>query len=314
MKEKDKKFNIVFIGTPDFGLPAFKNLIAHPDFAVKGVITQPDKKVGRKQILMPTPIKKEALLHDILVLQPDRLKNFEFPFSGLDFIIVIAYGQIIPKNILDLPKYGCINVHGSLLPKYRGAACISEAIKNGDAETGVTIMKMDEHLDTGPILTQAKIKIENTDTTGTLYEKISNLGAEILIPTLIKYAEGKIEPIKQDDSKSSYVGLIKKNDGEIDWTKSALEIERFIRAMDPWPGAFTFVKGKNIKISKAKIEKNNSKSHKVGEFFILNNELAVQCGNDVLIIKKIQPEGKNIMDGHSFINGYNQLLVGDNKN
>lgn len=321
MEKKDKKINIVFIGTPDFGVPTLKMLINDSNFNILGVITQTDKKVGRKHVLTPSPIKEEAIKNNLKVWQPERIKNFDIPAKNIDFIIVIAYGQIIPKNILELPKYGCINIHGSLLPKYRGAACIQEAIKNGDKKTGVTIMKMDEHLDTGPILTQSEINISPNDTTGTVYEKISKLGAEILIPTLRKYINNEIKPNEQNDSASSYVGLLKKSDGEINWSKTAIEIERFIRAMNPWPGAFAFAqsktensKSKKIIIISTKPEIFNFDKFKPGDFFAHNGDLLVQCGKDSLMIDRIQPEGKKVMDAKSFLNGYPDLIIGDNKN
>jgi len=319
MEKKHKNFNIVFIGTPDFGLPTLKSLINDPNFTIKGVITQTDKKIGRKQILSQSPIKTEALKNNIEVWQPQKIKEFTIPISNIDFIVVIAYGQIIPKNILDLPKYGCINIHGSLLPKYRGAACIQEAIKNGDKKTGVTIMKMDEHLDTGPILAQKEVEISPADTTGVVYDKISKLGAEILIPTLKSYANQEIKEIEQDDSKSSYVGLLKKNDGKMDFSKTATELERFVRAMTPWPGAFKQIedeesKIKNIRILKVQHKPIEINTHKPGDLFVYNNKLCLQCKKDALILDEVQPEGRKPMNAKNFINGYSDLITGDNKN
>jgi len=323
----------IFIGTPDFALPGLRALIEDPLFDVVAVITRPDKPVGRKQVLTKPPVKTLAEDHNIPILQPANIKTLDPPaalkrsFGGrgirhktIDLIIVIAYAQIIPEKILNLPKYGVINVHGSLLPKYRGAACIQWPIINGDKKTGVTIMKMDEGLDTGPILAQKSIPINVTDTTGTLFDKISKLGAEILVPTLKDYIAGKIKPIPQDDSKASYVGRIKKADGHIDWDKPAIEIGRFIRAMTPWPSAQARVESKKLKVAclparqeslkilKVSSSPLNINKYKPGEMFENDGELAVQCAKDALIIKKIQIAGKKPISGMDFVKGYGDLI------
>lgn len=314
-----KKIKTIFIGTPDFGIPALRALIEDDAFDVFAVITQPDKKVGRKQILTPPPIKVEALKYKIPVYQPEKISDIsalggQYPISNIDLIVVAAYAQILPENILNAPKYGCINVHGSLLPKYRGAACIQAAIMAGDEETGITIMKMDKGLDTGPLLAQKSISIENTDTAGTLFDKLSLIGAELLLATLKDYIAGKISPQAQDESSASYARQLKKEDGRIDFSKSAEETERFIRAMSPWPGAWGFsnadcrVSNKIIKIIAVEHGPVKINKHEPGNFFIYNDKLAVQCGQDALIIKKIQPEGKKIMSGEEFINGYGNLV------
>ena len=309
-----KKIKTIFIGTPDFGIPALRALIKDEVFDVVAVITQPDKKTGRKQILTPPPIKLEAQKYKIPIYQPEKISRH--PIANIDLIVVAAYAQILPENILSTPKYGCLNIHGSLLPKYRGASCIQAAIMAGDKETGITIMKMDKGLDTGPILGQKAIPIENTDTAGTLFDKLSLLGAELLLPTLKDYIAGKILPLAQDDTTASYARRLKKEDGLINWSKSAEEIERFIRAMSPWPSAFCHETrntkhetGKTIKIIQSDDVPIKINKHKPGEFFVFENKLAVQCGQDALIIKKIQPEGKKIMSGEEFINGHKNLLA-----
>ncbi|MBU4601071.1 methionyl-tRNA formyltransferase, partial [Patescibacteria group bacterium] len=215
MSYKNKKIQTIFIGTPDFAVPSLKALVKDDYFDVAGVITQPDKPVGRKQILTPPPVKAEAEKYRIPVFQPQRISNFKFPISHIDLIVISAYAQLIPKEILSIPKYGCINVHGSLLPKYRGAAVIQAPILNNDKKTGVTVMKMDAGLDTGPILSQAKIAIRQTDNSGILYDKLSAIGAGLLIKTLKKYINGEIKPMPQDEKKASYVGVLKKKDGKI---------------------------------------------------------------------------------------------------
>ncbi len=303
--QKSKKIKIVFIGTPDFGLPALKSLIADKNFEVLGVITQKDKKVGRKQILQAPPIKKEALAHKIPVFQTDNIKKFDFPFKNLDFIVVIAFGQIIPKKILDLPKYACINVHGSLLPKYRGASCVQAPILNRDKYTGISIMKMDTGLDTGPIIYQEKIKIKEKETAGELYDRLSNLAGKILNKTLILYSQGKLKEKKQDNGKASYVGLLKKQDGKINLNQSAKNIEAFIRAMNPWPGAFLSLRNKNIKIIETgKISSAKNKK----TLFSKNNKLFLSAKDGSIEIKKLQIAGKNIMSARDFINGYKNSL------
>ena len=303
----------IFIGTPDFALPSLKALIKDPMFDVAAVITQPDKPVGRKQILTSPVVKTEAEKRNITVYQPKKISNFQLSTFNFELIVVIAYAQIIPEKILNLPKYGVINVHGSLLPKYRGAACIQWPIINGDKKTGVTIMKMDKGLDTGPVLAQRSIPIKANDTTGSLFDKIADLGAEILIPTLKDYIAGKIKPAPQDDSKANYVGRIKKADGQISWNKPAIEIERFVRAMTPWPGAQAQVESKKLKVKSLKILKVrglplNINKYKPGEMFEHENGLAVQCGTDALIIEKIQLEGKKSCCGTDFIKGHKNYI------
>lgn len=306
------KIRTIFIGTPDFGVPALEALIASVDFEVIAAITQPDKKIGREQIISQPPIKVCAIKHQIPVFQPEKINNFVPELKNLnpDLIIVAAYAQIISEEILNLPKYGCLNIHASLLPKYRGAACIQAAILNGDAETGVTIMKMDKGLDTGDIIKQFPIKISDDDTAEILFEKLSKLGGEIIVPTLLEFIAGKITPQKQDDSLASYVKILKKEDGKINWQESAEKIERQVRAMYSWPGAFGELRINNeelkiikiIKVSPEILEINNKKT---GEVFLHENQLAVQCGEDALIIETLQMAGKKVLSSEEFLRGNN---------
>ncbi len=322
--KNNDKIRCVFIGTPSFSIPPLYALINDERFDIIAIVTQPDKKAGRKQIITPPPVKIEAEKYNIPIYQPEKIKDLRLKIEELkpDLIVVVAYAQIIPESILSIPKHGVINIHGSLLPKYRGASCIQAAILNGDAETGVTIMKMDKGLDTGPVLTQSSIDILPDDTAGSLYEKLSELGAKILSPCLKKYIAGEIEPRPQDDSLSSYAGLLKKQDGKINWRKSAIEVERFIRAMAPWPSAFTIAPlikgvgglkadGKNNRILKI-LEVNYNilkiNNYKTGELFLHDENLAVQCGQDALIIKKLQLEGKKEMTAEEFLRGYKNLI------
>lgn len=313
--KKQNTTKIIFIGTPGFGIPSFKKLAEDDFFEIKLVVTQPDKKIGRKQILTPPPIKTEAQNKNIPVLQPEKISEIKKEIIQInpDVAIVIAYGQIIPEDILNIPKYGFVNLHASLLPKYRGAACVQAPILNNDKETGLTAMKMDKNLDTGPILSQTTIQLVPNETAGTLYEKLSRLGADFLLETLKKYITGKIKPSPQDNKKACYVKELKKEDGKINWEKTAEEIERFARAMTPWPGAFSQLRNADhqLRIKILEFENNILKinKYKPGEFFAFDKKLVVQCGQNALIIKSIQPEGKKIISGEDFIKGYKNFIA-----
>ncbi|MCK4553645.1 methionyl-tRNA formyltransferase [Candidatus Parcubacteria bacterium] len=310
MNCETNKIRTIFIGTPDFGIPAFRALVQDKQFDIIAVITNPDMPVGRKQILTPPPIKSEAIKHKIPVFQPKRIADLQSEIKNLkpEIIIVIAYAQLIPEEILNLPKYDCINVHGSLLPKYRGAAVIQAPILNGDKQTGVTIMKMSKGLDTGPILAQAEIKIESYETGDSLYDKLSQLGADLLLDTLKKYIVGQIKLQPQDNAKASFISQLKKQDGLVDWSKTAVEIERFVRAMASWPSAWTWWKDKRLKITAVQQQPIAINSYKPGKTFIYNNGLAVQCGKDALIIKKLQLEGKKEMTTDEFLRGHRDFV------
>jgi len=306
------KIRTIFIGTPDFGVPALEALIASSDFEVIAALTQGDKKIGREQIISQPPIKVCALKNHIPVFQPEKINNFFEELKNLqpDLIIVAAYAQIISEEILNLTKYGCLNIHASLLPKYRGAACIQAAILNGDAETGVTIMKMDKGLDTGDIIKQFPIKISGDDTAEILFDKLSKLGGEIIVPTLLEFIAGKITPQKQDEAAASYVKILKKEDGKINWQDSAEKIERQVRAMYSWPGAFGELRINNEELKIIKIIKASSKileinNKKVGEVFLHKNQLAVQCGENALIIETLQMAGKKVLSSEEFLRGNN---------
>jgi len=308
----EKKIKSIFIGTADFGLPSLRAIAHDPLFLLNCVITQPDKKAGRHQLLKPSPINLESQEMGLPVLQPINIADGQEEILKInpDLIIVAAYAQIMPEAILSIPRFGCINLHASLLPKCRGAACIQGAILNGDDKTGVTIMKMDKGLDTGPILAQAAIPIEKNDNAGILSGKLAALAAELLIPTLKKYIAGEIIPIAQNENNKSYFKILKKQDGGIVWIKPAIFIERFIRAMTPWPGAFGHIEHDNVMLKIIEIEtlprKINKK--KPGTLFVHNDELLVQCGQDALAIKKLQPAGKNIITAADFIRGYKNYI------
>ena len=305
-----QKTKIIFIGTAEFGLPAFEGLTRDENFEIVLVITQPDKPIGRKQVVTSSPIKIAAEKKDITILQPEHIIDIKEKISLLkpDVIIVAAYAQLIPEEILNLPKHGCLNLHASLLPKYRGSAIIQAAILNGDEKTGLTIIKMDKGLDTGPILAQTAINIDNNDTAETLYDKLSAMGADFMLETVKKYLAGKITPKIQDSSQASYVKEITKSDGLINWSKPATDIEKFIRAMNSWPMAWTWQDGKQIKIISAQNQPIEINSYKPGKTFKYNNGLAVQCGKDALIIKKLQLEGKNALESEEFLRGHKDFI------
>ncbi len=306
----NKKIRLIFMGTPDFALPGLKTLITSPDFNIVGVFTSPDKPIGRHQILTPPAVKRLAVENNLAIFQPHSLKNEIANIQRLnpDLIVVIAYGKIIPPEILKLPRFGGINVHASLLPKYRGAACLNAPILNGDQETGITIMKMDAGLDTGPILRQAKIQLTDQENLEKIRDRLSQLGAKLLIPTLKDFMAGDIKPQIQEETKASYVKIINKEDGRIDWKKSALEIERMVRAYNPWPGTYSTVNKKILKIKSVenKILENNK--HKIGKIFLTENKLAVQCGTDSLIISELQMAGKKVMTAKNFLSGHQNII------
>ncbi len=294
---------IVFMGTPDFASESLKALLSCPKHQVIGVISQPDRPVGRHQILQPTATKQVALEAGIPVWQPERIKaeeNLELLASlSPDVIVVAAYGQILPKSILELPKYGCVNVHGSLLPAYRGAAPIQRALLEGNQTTGITTMQMDVGMDTGDILLQREIPITKEDTSGSLFEKLAALGGELLLETLDELEKGNITPKKQEESLATYAPMLKKEEGLLDFSRTAKELDCQIRAMDPWPGAYTFLSGKRIKILEAVL------CDEKGEAGLLlpKKEAVVCCKEGALCILKLQPEGKKPQTGEEFMRG-----------
>jgi len=309
-KISNKKFRLIFMGTPDFAKPGLTALIADSNFEIVSVFTQADKAVGRHQDIISPPVKNLATYHDLPVLQPVKLKTETATIKNLkpDLIVVIAYGQIIPPEILAIPRFGCINVHASLLPKYRGAACLNAPILNGDKETGLTIMRMESGLDTGPILRQAKIKLNGQENLKEVHDKLAKLSAKLLIPTLQDFIAGKIKATAQNKDNASYVKAIKKEDGRIDWTKSALVIERMVRAYHPWPGTYSELQGKTLKITAVKNQPLPSNQHKIGEIFLEDNNLAIQTGQDALIILKLQVAGKKELSAKDFLSGHRDII------
>lgn len=304
---------IVYMGTPDFAVYALESIIS-AGHEVSAVITQPDKPQGRSKALVPTPVKKKALEHDIPVYQPEKVREEEtvnmLKNINPDAIVVAAYGQILPESILNIPKYGCINIHASLLPKYRGAAPIEWSIIDGEEKTGVTTMYMEKGLDTGDMIEKTEIVIEKDDTGETLHDKLALAGAELILTTLEALEAGTATRTKQDDSKSCYASMLNKDMGNIDFTKSATEIERLIRGLIPWPCAYTKIDGKTVKLYKAEVKAIDGKDYKPGEIIeVTKKTFTIACGEDALIIRSLQPEGKKQMDTVAYLNG-NKLSVG----
>jgi methionyl-tRNA formyltransferase len=271
---------------------------------VVGVVTQPDRASGRGRELKAPPVKTLALELGIPVMQPERLRLPEAMEQlrawAPELIVVAAFGQILRKDVLELPRYGSINVHASLLPRWRGAAPINAAILHGDEETGVTIMQMDVGLDTGPMLSQRSIHLNREDTAGSVFERLSTLGADLLLETLPDYLSGKLTPVPQPEEGATYAPMLKKEEGRLDFSHDVHELERRVRAFDPWPGAFIDFDGALLKIHRARVE---SGAAAVGQRLIVQNEPAVGARGGILILEEVQPAGKKSMSGKSFLAG-----------
>lgn len=298
---------IVFMGTPDFSVPILRQMI-EDGYEVVGVVTQPDRPKGRKQILTPPPVKTEAEKHGIPVLQPQKIrdeKELEKVFAlKPDLIVTAAFGQILPKALLIYPKYGCINVHASLLPKYRGGAPIHQAIIDGEKETGITIMYMVEQLDAGDILSQTIVPIEEDDHVGSLHDKLSLAGAKLLSETVPKLVKGEIKPRKQDESLATYAYNIKREQEKIDWTKNGEDIYNQIRGLHPWPVAYTTLEGKTLKVWWGKKVAADKKAAPGTIIAIENDGIVVATGNEMAIkITDLQPAGKKRMPAEAFLRG-----------
>ena len=301
-----QSFNLVFCGTPRFAVPSLEKLV-EAGFRIQLVVTQPDKPRGRGMELTPSPVKQRALELGLRVAQPDKIKNneeFRSQLSTLkpDAIIVVGYGRLIPQWMIDLPPMGNINLHASLLPKYRGAAPIQWAIACGETVTGVTTMKIDSGLDTGDILLQKEIPVEAKDTAETLAPRMANIGAELVRETLLGLRAGTVHPTPQDNTKASLAPILKKEDGEIDFHRSAQEICNRLRGFQPWPGAYTNFRGKNLQVWDAKpLQRVLSEA----EFAVEADRLIVGCGKGTALeLLEVQPEGKKRMATRDFVHGY----------
>ena len=298
---------VIFMGTPDFAVGTLEEIIK-AGHEVALVVSQPDRAVGRSKALKYTPVKACALEHGIEVYQPEKVKDpacVEYLQKYQpDIIIVEAFGQIIPKAILDMPKFGCVNVHASLLPKYRGAAPIQWAVIRGDRVTGVTTMRMDEGLDTGDMIMKEEVVIREEETGGSLFERLSEVGAKLCVKTMAAIEDGTAEYTPQDPSKATHTAKIQKELGSIDWSMDAAEIECLIRGLDPWPSAYTRLDGKTIKIWKAKVIPENMSQEPGRIVAVERNRILVQTGNGVLALLEVQLEGKKRMMVEAFLNGY----------
>lgn len=299
---------IVFMGTPDFSVRALEALI-EAGHEIAAVVTQPDKKKGRGGQVQYTPVKEAALKHNLVVYQPVKVRDEEFVNIlreiAPEVIVVIAFGQILPKEVLELPAYGCINIHASLLPKYRGAAPIQWAVIDGEEKTGVTTMQMNEGLDTGDILETIEVVIDKKETGGSLFDKLSDAGANLIVRTLNHVKEGKVHPVAQDDSKSNYAKMLTKELGNIDFGKSAAEIERLIRGLNPWPSAYTTFRGKTLKIWEAEVITDKEYPGEPGQIVDFDKAcFYVKTGDGCLQVNELQLEGKKRMETEAFLLGY----------
>jgi len=308
-------YNVVFFGTSDFSVPSLRALLEDARFNVVAVVTKPDAPIGRHQIMTPPPVKVLAQERGIKVLQFEKIKTDETyeilrtaqNDEKADVFVVVSYGKIIPQRILDLPAHGCINVHGSLLPRWRGASCVQAAIEAGDEKTGVTVMMLDAEMDHGPILAQAETDIAADETGGRLHDRLADLGAEILPDALSDYLQGKLKPKEQDHGAATVCKILERDDGKIDWQKFAHDIELMVRAYDPWPGTWTEWDGKRIKILKCNRQTADGSQQKTeaGKPLVIDGKLIVKCGDgESLEISELQPEGKKPMTAKEYLAGH----------
>jgi methionyl-tRNA formyltransferase len=299
-------YRTVFMGSPEFSLPILQGLVNH--YNVTGVVTQPDRPAGRGRNLTPPAVKILATKFGLPVIQPERLKE-DWAIAQLhawqpDFIVVAAFGQILRSQVLDLPPFGCINVHASLLPRWRGAAPIPAALLNDDRKTGITIMKMDPGVDTGPILNQRELDIQPVDTTGTLTQRLAEIGAALLLDTLPGYLNGEIQPVPQDDRLATLAPMLKKEDGRLDFNQSTKNLVLQVRAFTPWPGAFTTWNGQRLNIIRAHtLPIDPLENIQPGTAVIHKKYPGVITGDGILLLDEVQPAGKKQMNGQVFIQG-----------
>ncbi|MFO0193677.1 MAG: methionyl-tRNA formyltransferase [Pseudanabaena sp.] len=306
---------VVFFGTPDFAVPSLEKLLSEPDFELVGVVSQPDTRRGRGNQVTPSPVKAATIAKNpkLRIWQPDRLKKDqqvleELVATNADVFVVVAYGQILSKKILNMPRYGCINVHGSLLPKYRGAAPIQWAIANGESITGVTTMQMDAGIDTGAMLLKAELEILPEDNTDTLSTKLANLGADLLIDTLSSLDTIKPEP--QDDALSCYSPMIGRKDWQLDWSKESITLHNRIRAF--YPNCYTDFRGQRLKITKSEVIESADNLDNIGKIveILKSKGFGLQTGKGLLLITEVQPAGKKLQSGWDFVNGA-RIAIGE---
>lgn len=296
---------IVFMGTPDFAVETLK-AVYEAGHEIILAVTQPDKPKGRSGKLAFPPVKEWAIEHDIPVYQPVKIRDQEsvdfLADYQADIFLVAAFGQILPKAILDMPRLGCVNVHASLLPKYRGAAPIQWAVINGEKYSGVTTMLMGEGLDNGDMLLKSEIELAPDETGGSLFDRLAILGGQLAVMTIDALNRGSVEPVPQKEEKATHVGMIKKQMGLIDWNKSAVEIERLMRGLDPWPSAYTYLEGKTLKLWKAEVTEESGEAGQVTS--VDKAGFTIACGQGSLRIKELQLEGKKRMAAGDFLRGY----------
>ncbi|MCA6585385.1 MAG: methionyl-tRNA formyltransferase [Pseudanabaena sp. M051S1SP1A06QC] len=306
---------VVFFGTPDFAVPSLEKLLSEPDFELVGVVSQPDTRRGRGNQVTPSPVKAATIAKNpkLRIWQPDRMKKDqqvleELVATNADVFVVVAYGQILSKKILNMPRYGCINVHGSLLPKYRGAAPIQWAIANGESMTGVTTMQMDAGIDTGAMLLKAELEILPEDNTDTLSTKLANLGADLLIDTLSSLDTIKPEP--QDDALSCYSPMIGREDWQLDWSKESITLHNRIRAF--YPNCYTDFRGQRLKITKSEVIESADNLDNIGKIveILKSKGFGLQTGKGLLLITEVQPAGKKLQSGWDFVNGA-RIAIGE---
>ncbi len=310
--------NIIYMGTPDFAVPTLETLI-NSEHTVSLVVTQPDKAKGRSKRLVPSPVKEVAIRENIPVYQPDKIREGGADYLSKfkpDIIVVAAFGQILSKDILDLPKYGCINVHASLLPAWRGAAPIQWSIINGDSETGITIMQMNEGLDTGDIILKEVYKMTGKETGGSLFDTLSGMGGEATLKALELIEKGQAERIPQAESTTSYASMLKKEMGELNFNKTGAEIERLVRALYPWPGTYTYLDDKILKVHEVKLTSDveerfvneaiaASEKKKIGEYVSTAGEyIWVKTSDGIIALSKVQIAGKKSMSSEEFLRGH----------
>ncbi|OGL95276.1 methionyl-tRNA formyltransferase [Candidatus Uhrbacteria bacterium RIFOXYB12_FULL_58_10] len=301
---------VVFFGTPSFSIPFLRALLEDPTFEVIATVTRPDEEAGRNHVLTAPPIKIAAAAAGIPTFQPTMLKSDDaretLRAMRADVFIVFAYGRIIPKAILDLPRFGCVNVHPSLLPKYRGPSPMQSAIQNGDAKTGISIMLLDEGMDTGPLLSSVNIGLDDNETIETLTKKVEEQGPGLLVETIKRLAAGEIVPMAQDNAQATICKSLDREDGHIDWNRSLAHIERMTRAYKGWPGTWTTWNGLRLKIQEV-AEADFNADLPPGTVSVKHNQLFVDCADGTLEILTLQPEGKPKMTAEAFLRGYSTI-------
>jgi methionyl-tRNA formyltransferase len=304
----DSPIRLVFMGSPDFAVPALETLFHHSmggaPYTVVGVVTQPDRPAGRARTLFPPPVKAAAERLDLPILQPEKIRTPESMDQlrawSPDVIVVVAFGQILRPDLLALPRFGCINVHGSLLPRWRGAAPIQAAILSGDDQTGITIMKMDAGIDTGPMLSQRSIPIDPQDTGGTLFVKMAPLGADLLVETLPRYLSGEVQPVPQPEEGVTYAKMLKKEDGLLDFSQPAAALERQVLAFSPWPGTYLLYGEGQLKVHHSIVVAGKCSP---GEHTVFQGLPAVGTSDGLLVLDMVQPSGRKVMSGKDFLFG-----------